>query len=133
MQIQIGKQNKVAIVFSCPGRHEENVGFPAAEITGKNLNNLLILLSKELKRDDLIRSNITITNAWPSIEYREKTRRSEATKQEVNDAKNIERLKLELDNVLEFVIFCGDRARVASESLQLKERPKFIYVKHLGT
>lgn len=133
IHIQTGKQKKVAIVFSCPGRREEEAGFPAAKTTGKNLDNLLMLLSRELKREDLIRDCITITNAWPIVEYREKTGRSEATEQEVKDAENIERLKRELDNVLEFVIFCGDRAKAASESLQLKERPKFIHVKHLGT
>ncbi len=133
IHIQIGKQKRVAIVFSCPGRHEEDAGYPAAKTTGKNLNALLSTLSDALSRSDLIRTNITITNAWPIVEYEEKTGRSEATEQEVVAPSNIKRLQQELDDITEFVILCGEMAKAISKKLHLEKNPQFIYVKHWGT
>lgn len=133
IHIQTGYQNSVAIVFSCPGRHEELAGYPAAKTTGKNLEQLLLLLSEALNRSDLTRRNITITNAWPDVEYEAKTGRSEATEQDVMRPKNLERLQRELSNITEFVIFCGDIAKATSLKLLLNRNPKFIYVNHLAT
>jgi len=132
IHIQAGKEKRVAVVFSCPGRHEEVAGHPAARITGRNLETLLALLSKALNRSDLTRSNITITNVWPDIEYKAKTGRSEPTAKEVKSPKNIERLQQELDDISEFVIFCGEKARTVSQDLRLKHKPRFVYIQHPG-
>ncbi len=131
--IQIGARKSIAIVFSCPGRHEQIAERPAAKTTGRNLDILLSILSNVLGRSDLIRHNITITNAWPRVEYKALTGRSEATENEVITQHNIERLEQELLDVTEFVIFCGDRAKIASHKLLLEKCPKRIYVEHLGT
>ena len=80
---QKGNENKVAFVFSCPGRHEEAEGYPAAQNTGTNHINLLLELSRIITREDLIREYITIANAWDRIEYDKKTNRSEATNKEI--------------------------------------------------
>lgn len=132
VHLQQGKERKVAVVFSCPGRHEELAGFPAAHLTGRNLDLLLSLLARELKRDDLTRGNITITNAWSRVEYRAKTGRSEATVQEVEGAENVKRLQRELEEVSDFIIFCGARAKAAARHLQLGRKPRLVFIRHPG-
>lgn len=132
IHIQVGKQKRVAVVFSCPGRYEESAGYPAAGATGKNLDALLKLLSIALNRSDLNRADITITNAWPQVEYRAKTGRSEATGKEVMAPENLVRLQGELAEISDLVIFCGKRAKAAAAQLQLKYLPKFVYIGHLG-
>lgn len=129
---QAGRLNRVAVVFSCPGRHEEAAGRPAARSTGKNLEILLELLAGALGRDDLHREEVTITNAWPKVEYRAKTGRTEASEREVCAPENVERLRRELDEVTELVIFCGRKARAVAPLLRLKHRPSFVFISHPG-
>lgn len=133
IHIQVGKKSAVAVVFSCPGRHEEKNNCPAAKNTGKNLHTFLSILAIKLPRNELVRSNITITNAWSCVEYKAKTNRSEATDQEIVTIPNIGRLRRELDHITEFIIFCGKKAKLASTHFTLKNQPKFIYIEHLGT
>lgn len=132
VHFEAGKENRVAIVFSCPGRHEEAAGRPAAGTTGRNLETLLSLLNQLLRRDDLSRANVTITNAWPHVEYRTKTGRSEASRKELLEAKNLERLRQELEEISDMVIFCGEKARIVSMYLELEHHPTFVYIDHLG-
>jgi hypothetical protein len=132
LHIQVGKEKRVAVVFSCPGRHEEEAGYPAAKGTGRNLNLLLSLLAEALGRSDLTRENVTITNVWPEVEYLGKTGRSEASVKEITAPANLQRLQQELDEVTDFVIFCGDRARKAARRLKLRHDPKLVFVGHLG-
>jgi hypothetical protein len=132
VHLQVGKEKKVAVVFSCPGRREELAGYPAARHTGRNLELLLSLLARELNRDDLSRGNITISNAWPRVEYRAKTGRSEATLKEVESADNVKRLQHELEEVTDFVIFCGARAKAAARHLQLGHKPRLVFIRHPG-
>jgi hypothetical protein len=134
---QQGIQNSVAFVFSCPGRHEQEAKRPAARVTGTNLSRLLTILAKRLDRTDLDRDSITIANAWDRVEYRELTGRSEATPAEVRTVENINRLQNELAHVTEFIVFCGDNARVAADELNAREwpgvvRPCFLFTRHLG-
>jgi hypothetical protein len=132
-----GKENKVAFVFSCPGRYEKEAGHPAAKTTGVNLNKLLIKVSNLLARDDLTRKNITITNAWDRVEYKALTKRSEATDEEIQTQDNIGRLTRELAHVTELIVFCGTKAKLASESIAqsnyLTNKPLFLFLEHLGT
>lgn len=134
---QKGKKNNVAFVFSCPGRHEKAADCPAAKATGTNLRRLLAKLCEALNRNDLPRENITIANAWDRVEYKELTSRSEATDREIKENDNIYRLSIELSHVTEFIVFCGDKARIASEQLAQKNivnsSPRFLFLEHLGT
>lgn len=130
--LQMGKKNRVAFVFSCPGRHEESAGYPAAKGTGRNLDLLLSLLAAALGRTDLARENVTITNAWPFVEYKAKTGRTEATEREITSPENVARLQRELQDVTDFVIFCGTRPKLVSGYLKLSHRPRFVFVRHLG-
>lgn len=132
-----GLKNSVAFVFSCPGRHEKAAEYPAAKVTGTNLEKLLQILSKMLDRDNLSRGNITIANAWECVEYEKLTNRSEATNMEIRTSSNIYRLGRELAHVAEFIVFCGAKAKVASEELVrtdlLPNNPCFLFLEHLGT
>jgi uracil-DNA glycosylase len=129
--LQKGSENRVAVVFSCPGRHEEMAGRPAAKATGKNLELLLSILGEALGRD-LSREKVTITNAWPEVEYRGKTGRTEASPKEITAAENVARLQQELQDITDFVIFCGERARLVAGKLRLKHHPKLVFIRHPG-
>jgi hypothetical protein len=132
IHLQKGSEDRVAVVFSCPGRHEEVAGCPAAKATGRNLELLLSLLGEALGRSDLSREKVTITNAWPEVEYLGKTGRTEASPREITTAENVERLQQELREVTDFVIFCGDRARLVAEKLRLQHHPKLVFTRHPG-
>jgi len=126
-----GSKESIAFVFSCPGKNEEEAGYPAAKATGTNLNSLLLKLSTKLNRNDLSRTEITIANAWGKVEYEESTGRSEATDSEIIGKDNILRLNEELKNISDFIICCGDKAELAVSKCTLKTT-KIIVIKHLG-
>lgn len=132
-----GSKNEVAFVLSCPGRLEERARHPAAGVTGNNLNRLLAMLGPRLDLQSLERADVTITNAWDLIEYRKKTCRSEATDAEVKQTDNLRRLASELLHVTELVVFCGCKARLASQELLrlgiLPNSQRVAFVEHLGT
>jgi hypothetical protein len=123
-------------VLSCPGRYEEQAGHPAAGNTGKNLELLLERIGSRLALPGLVRAHITITNAWPGIEYKGKTRRSEASDREVTQADNIRRLHDELRHVTTLIVFCGAKAKLASHQLMalnlLRSAVQIAFVPHLG-
>lgn len=132
-----GSKNQVAFVLSCPGSHEERARHPAAGVTGNNLNRLLAMLGPPLGLQSLERADVTISNAWDLIEYRKKTCRSEATDAEVKQADNLRRLASELVHVTDLVVFCGCKARLASQELlrlgALPSSQHVAFVEHLGT
>ena len=126
-----GIKKQVAFVFSCPGRHEENLKRPAAKMTGKNLEILMnILNEKHLLPYKITYEDITITNAWDRVEYEEKTGRSEADKEEVLGEDNLKRLACELSDIEDYVICCGDKAFMAVKDLGLTCR--VIKIRHPG-
>ena len=120
---QKGLGNRVAFVFSCPGRYEQTAGCPAAKVTGVNLQKLLEILTEIFERNDLSREQITVTNAWSRIEYKELTGRSEATDEEIQMSENISRLQCELEHVEEFMVFCW---KMALTSYCLKQPLKLL-------
>ena len=71
----------ITVVFSCPGQHEEKKKRPCSGKTGKALEFILRLL--HFQGHSLKRSLIGITNAWDKIEYKRKTKRSEASDEEI--------------------------------------------------
>lgn len=133
-----GTETDVAFVLSCPGKNEESAGHPAAGNTGRNLERLLVQLGPRLGVSNLTRSHITITNAWAGIEYQSATGRSEASNDEVSQVANIGRLADELRHVTKLIVFCGDKARLASDQLRLLEllppqSVQMAFVHHLGS
>lgn len=131
-----GTATHVAFVLSCPGRHEELAGHPAAGNTGKNLGRLLEYLGPRLDLPHLERSHVTIANAWAGIEYKDKTGRSEASDLEVRQADNIFRLAHELRHVTLLIVFCGEKAKLAAQELRelelLPNSIQFALVPHIG-
>ena len=137
VHIAQGSRSEVAFVLSCPGQHEEIAGHPAAGMTGKNLDQLIEFLRSDNRLGDLSRSHITITNAWPSIEYRARTGRSEARDSEILSAANMERLASELNGITMLIVFCGKKAGIACKRLHetsdLPETAMVCTIPHLGT
>ena len=88
----------VGFVFICPGRAEEREGRPCAGQTGKVLDDGLSHLVQ--MRNDLFTSrnryDYLITNAWPEVEHKKKTKRSIPKCIEVTSKQNIGRLFLKL-------------------------------------
>jgi uracil-DNA glycosylase len=130
--LQVGKEKRVAVVLACPGKAEEQIGLPAVGPTGRNLNVLLDLLARRLRRPDLTRQNITVTNASSTVMYEAQDGDTEPSKADVQDPKNLCRVQEELREITDFVIFSGQAAKALMGSLQLPNRPKFVHVRHLG-
>lgn len=132
-----GSADTYAFVFSCPGQLEEKAKHPAAGKTGRNFEALLLLLSPHLGVETLTRDSVTITNAWPNIEYEGTTNRSEADDTEILEDANIDRLAIELGCVTKMIVFCGDKAAVALKGLEEKKllapSIQVAFVEHLGT
>lgn len=135
--LEIGSRNEVAFVLSCPSRLEKQAGHPAAGVTGRNLERLLEMLKPRLGLPSLERAEVTITNAWDKIEYRSGTGRSEATDTELKQTGNLHRLADELRHITTLVIFCGCKAKVASQELlrrgYLPSSAQIAFLEHLGT
>ena len=130
--LSVGSKKTIAFVFSCPGQNEEKAGYPAAKATGTNLSLLLIKLANKLNYDVLRRSEITITNAWDQVEYKELTNRSEASDYEIKSETNIHRLSNELRDISEIIVCCGDKALLAVRECVLQKQPQIVILKHLG-
>lgn len=134
--ISKGKKKNVAFVFSCPGRHEKDAGHPAAGTTGKNLCKLLDRLNTSLDRKDLSRKEITITNAWDKVKYKDCTGRTEATDGDIRSHGNIARLKDELKDINEFIVCSGNKSKTAIAAIDrcnFSKNVKILYIEHLGT
>lgn len=133
----MGSEADIAFVLSCPGKHEEAAGHPAAGSTGRNLERLLALLGPRLRTSTLTRAHITIANAWAGVEYQSATGRSEASDDEVKQAYNINRLADELRHVTDLIVFCGEKAKLACHELRarkcLPQSVQVAFVSHLGS
>lgn len=64
VHLEIGSENEMAAVFSCPGRHEEIEKKPAAQTTGNNLAIIFTILNRELDIDIFTRGRATITGYY---------------------------------------------------------------------
>lgn len=128
-----GELDRVAFVFSCPGRYEEIAGEPAAKTTGQNLNFLIDLLSQSSEFLGLQRKDCTITNSWSEVEYPSLTDRSEATDDEILSDENLVRLKRELPSEIQVVVCFGEKAKLAVTRLDLAPAVKVLHLHHLST
>lgn len=127
-----GRKSEVAIVLSCPGSREEKSMRPASGTTGRNLDLLLAKLGPLIGIADLARSDVTVTNAYTGVEYKASTGRTEASVAEVRQDDNISRLNVELADISDLVIFCGDRASVVAERITLHAGARSVRIAHLG-
>lgn len=133
-----GSENEIAFIFSCPGQKEEKSTppGPAKGQTGVNLEVLLEILSLQPETNGICREKITITNAWPRVEYKKATGRSEATKEEILDYDNIDRLAKELITIKKYIFVSGKKAEIAVMKLieenKLKNSVRVFKFRHLG-
>ena len=97
---------------------------------------MLSILKRDYNKLEFQRGLITIANSWATIEYKNKTGRSEAKITEIIEAHNLDRLANELNHITDFIICCGDKATAAVCALQYKEKLhqdcQILYVSHLG-
>jgi len=111
------QHNTTLLLFSCPGREEERLGYPCAGITGKNL----AILLEELHRLNpgkfpKERERYYINNAWDKVEYEGSTGRTEAAWSDVLGKRNIKRLTSEISHV-EMIVCFGEKAKTVIEKL----------------
>lgn len=85
---------KTVILLSAPGKFEAKAGRPAAGETGKTLQSVIEKLhAKDPKAFPSSRlDDYTIANADETIHYQAKTGRTEATKKEIIESNNMERI-----------------------------------------
>lgn len=129
-----GKTNKITLVFSCPGKIEEDKKKPVAGQTGNNLDNLLNSLEDRFLKEVLDKTifskwkefneehkryffRITNTTEKPLYYARDK-KTEEKHKSEID--LNLERLKSQVENA-EWIICFGKNAEYAIEEKLLKE------------
>ncbi|MBE6655229.1 MAG: hypothetical protein E7608_07270 [Ruminococcaceae bacterium] len=128
----------VAFMFACPGQKEQQAGRVVSGMTGKNLNTLLSILSKN--DDERVRAlfpsedryDYLITNASDIVHYPALDNTSLPSKSEYSDDANLNRLYHEFDHT-KIVIAFGAQAKEASklvaykyEMREVTPRPKFI-------
>ena len=133
---QKGNQIKIAVVFSCPGKEEEDCGLAASGKTGDNLNLLLAKLDDlNFLKTKLTKENLRITNAWDKVIYKSKDKRTEAklTFEEIYSAFNLKRIESELIDIEDYIICSGKKAFNAVSKLKFENKNiKIIEIPHLG-
>ena len=107
-------QLRTAFVLSAPGRAECKAQRPAAGQTGVSLTCALSAFHQAEPRifPSLRLADYTLVNAWDTVEYKERTGRTEATRAEILGAANIIRLEQSLRH-MDAVVALGDRAQIA--------------------
>ncbi|VYU47348.1 Uracil DNA glycosylase superfamily protein [Clostridium tertium] len=123
-----GKKRDITLVFSCPGRIEERKGEPAAGQTGSKLEKLLDILNKSISYS-FVRDDVSITNSTKKVEYYAKTKRSEASKEEIIKKSNIQRLYNEVKGTENLIICFGNNAKIAIEEMLKQYGTEFKEVK----
>ncbi|MBL0562682.1 hypothetical protein [Aeromonas hydrophila] len=107
-------------LFSCPGSKELKSNKPCAGATGSNLDKLLDILRTMNPQitTPKTRSDLYINNAWPLVEYKSATGRTEASIIELNQKWNIVRLCDELAHVQKIIAF-GNNAQHVVDKIKL--------------
>lgn len=121
---QRGKPHiSTAFLLSAPGSNEAKHGYPAAGPTGAHIN-IFLGHAHPLHPDIFPSSDLRdyrIVNAWPFIEHRKLTKRTEADYDELRDPRIINRLERALDGITT-VVALGERAQFAIELTRYKGR-----------
>lgn len=133
--LNIGKNNKVAFVFSCPGKSEIGQGKPVSGSTGVNLDTLIQILRNEYNLlsffDSSCRYDYRITNASSSLHYKKFDKRTEPTCSELQQECNLSRLKNELCGFNVIIAF-GNKAVCAVKMAIPSKKIKLIETIHLS-
>lgn len=116
---QLVPNAKIVVILSCPGKHEECAGKPAAGPTGVNLDELLSQLRQMTGNRDFSRERITITNSVKTVYYGKNNSggATEPSKSEIIAPENLDRLLQEIGNP-EVIICLGKKAQLAVDTLR---------------
>ncbi|MFA9192609.1 uracil-DNA glycosylase family protein [Flavobacterium sp. FZUC8N2.13] len=133
-----GIKTDIALVFSCPGKKEEEQGKPVSGQTGKNLDYFLTKLFEKLEYDFTNRYDFRITNSVKSVYHKNLTpHKTEPTRSEIKDKNNLIRLHNELYDIERFIFCFGKKAELALSEIQKKsdlklKTNKIFAIKHLS-
>lgn len=133
-----GIKTDIALVFSCPGKKEENQSRPISGQTGKNLDYFLTRLSEKLKFEFKNRYDLRITNSVKTVYYKNSTsNKTEPTTYEIKDENNLIRLYNELYDIEGFILCFGKKAELALNEIQKNsdfklKTNKIFTVRHLS-
>lgn len=113
--MEIGSDNRVTYVFSCPGNEERKKRRPAAGQTGHALAIIIALLQGWGATRLPLRDVSTVTNAWTEVEHNllkdeSGTGRTQADEEEEMDEENLRRLGAELRSTKEWILCFGSHA-----------------------
>ncbi len=130
------KDIRTAFIFSCPGQEELKSGLLVNGQTGKNLDMMLTFLNA--KRPDIFpsvnRYDYRITNSSEIVHYKAHDQRTEPSVSEINNEKNIERLKNDISGY-DYVITFGRCSAIAADNLKQRgvcKETVFLYSRHLS-
>ena len=121
----LGKE--LVAIFSCPGKVEMKCGRPISGVTGTNFDYIWSKL--KYRNTQLSSLEVSITNAWPNVEYDNLTGRSEASNNEILNIENLERLKEEVGNAKIVFVF-GKKAKLAINAINANNRFTVIKAPH---
>ena len=123
--------NKVAFILSTPGKFEGEAECPAAGDTGDNMNAILKLLNQSdpIQFPSVDRYQYLITNASTKVMYsRNGDKRTEDADCNINETKNVNRIRMEVENCT-IIVLCGQKAGLLAPNLSDKI---LIRTSHLG-
>lgn len=112
--------NKIVLMFSCPGRFEDNENKPVQGTTGKNLDAVLEILHD--KSPTLFPTSdryfYRIINSSDEIHYKLKDNKTESKNSTIVNSRNIQRIEQSINNKIMIIAF-GEKAKLALSKCHL--------------
>ena len=133
----IQSESNLCIILSCPGQEELINDKVCAGETGNNLDKVLKFVGLDHFRPGVedgndCRYSYTIVNAVKEVHFREYNG-AEAKENQIKEKSNIDRVKSELSDKIDYFIICGNNAAVLYDLIKNEYKDaKQSYVSHLG-
>lgn len=133
----IQSESNLCIILSCPGQEELIKDKVCAGETGDNLDKVLKFVGLDhfrpgVEDENDCRYSYTIVNAVNKVHFREYNR-AEAKDNQIKEKSNIDRVKSELSDKIDYFIICGKKAAVLYDLIKSEYKDaKQSYVRHLG-
>lgn len=133
----IQSESNLCIILSCPGQEELIKDKVCAGETGDNLDKVLKFVGLDHFRPGVEDKNgcryaYTIVNAVNEVHFREYNG-AEANENQIKEKSNIDRVKSELNDKIDYFLICGNNAAVLYDLIKSEYKDaKQSYVRHLG-
>ena len=133
----IQSESNLCIILSCPGQEELIKDKVCAGETGDNLDKVLKFVGLDHFRPGVedgndCRYSYTIVNAVKEVHFREYNG-AEAKDNQIKEKSNIDRVKSELSDKIDYFIICGKKAAVLYDLIKSEYKDaRQSYVRHLG-